>query len=260
MPKVFWKGIISFGMVSIPVSMSLATRSKTPSFHLLHKKCLTRPKQVLYCSEDDEYFSMKDTVRGYEYTKDQYVVLDDSDFQKVPVKTAHTIDILGFVDSREIDPIYYYDTHYLQPEELGVKPFILLKETLLKTNKVGIAKVAFQRREHLCSLRPLDDILVLHSMHYRSEILPAEKSSPAKSEVTEQEMQMATTLVESMTRPFKPEEYKDEYTQALQKMVEAKVQGQEIEVPEEPKVEIEDLMATLRASVEQAQKVSASRS
>jgi len=156
MPKAFWKGIISFSMVAIPVRMSVATVTKTPGFHYLHKKCLTRPRQVLYCAEDDEYFSTKDTVRGYEYSKDQYVVFEEEDFDKVPVRTTHSIDIIGFVDAKEIDIIYYSRAHYLEPEELGEKPFHLLKTVLAKTGLVGIAKVAFQRREHLCCLRPLD--------------------------------------------------------------------------------------------------------
>ena len=100
MPRAFWKGVISFGMVAIPVRMSVATENRTPSFHYLHKKCLTRPKQVLYCAEDDEYFSTKETVRGYEYSKEQYVVFEEDDFNKVPVRTTHSIDIIGFVNAK----------------------------------------------------------------------------------------------------------------------------------------------------------------
>src|SRR3972149_12106121 len=106
MPRAFWKGAISFGMVSIPVKMYIATTVRTPSFHLLHKKCLTRPRQALHCEKDNEYFSSKETVRGYEYAKEQYVVLKDSDFDKVPVRTTHAIDIVGFVRAEEIDPVY----------------------------------------------------------------------------------------------------------------------------------------------------------
>ena len=135
MPKAFWKGVISFGLVAIPVKMYVGTESKPLSFHLLHKKCLTRPKQVLHCETDNEYFSVKDTVRGYEVTKDQFVVLEDSDFEKVPIKTSHSIDIHGFIEAGEIDPIYYYGCHFIEPEELGAKPFQLLREALLKTGR-----------------------------------------------------------------------------------------------------------------------------
>ncbi len=259
MPRPFWKGVISFGLVAIPVKMSIGTESKTISFHLLHKKCLTRPKQVLYCETDDEQFSIKDTVRGYEVEKDQYAVLDESDFDKVPVKTTHAIDVLSFVDAKEIDPIYYYGRHYVEPEELGVKPFRLLKEAMEKTGRVGFAKVAFQRREHLGCLRPLDDILVLHTMHYHSEVLTRKELAPSKSVATKSELDMAISLVNAMTTKFAPEEYKDEYQEALKKLIEAKIKGEKIVVPAVPKVEMGDLMAALRASVEAAKKQPAMR-
>ena len=252
--RAFWKGVISFGMVAIPVKMSVSTESKTPSFHYLHKKCLTRPKQVLYCAEDDEYFSTKETVRGYEYDKDQYVIFDEADFDKVPVKTTHSIDITGFVNAGEIDTIYYSAGHYLEPEELGVKPFNLLKTVLEKSGLVGIAKVAFQRREHLCCLRPLDKILALHTLHYKYDILPTEGLAPPEPELAEAELEMAMKLVEAMTTTFKPEEYRDDYTLALQEMVEAKLKGVEIKAPEIPAAEIADLMAALKASVAAATK------
>ena len=259
MPRAFWKGTISFGLVAIPVRMSVAVRSKTPSFHLLHKKDLVRPQEVLYCPNDNEYFSRKDTVRGYEYAKGQYVPLTDADLNNVPVRTTHTIEITAFVEAGEIDPIYYNGSHYVEPEELGVKPFALLREALVRTGRVGIAKVAFQRREHLCSLRPLGHILLLQTMHYQNEILSPGELAPPKPEVNEKELEMAVTLIDAMTGSFKPEEYKDEYTLALQKVVQAKIQGEKVEVPVPAQVEIEDLMAALKASIEEAQKAGAAK-
>jgi DNA end-binding protein Ku len=146
MAKAFWKGAISFGLVAIPVKMYTATRSVTPAFHLLHKKCSTRLRQVLYCPLDEEYFGVKETVRGYEYARGQFVSLDEGDFRKVPLKTLHAIDIVRFFPAEEIDPIYYYGSHYLEPEELGARPFSLLRQALQKTGRVGVAKVTFQRR------------------------------------------------------------------------------------------------------------------
>lgn len=254
MARAFWKGAISFGLVVIPVKMYVATETSTLSFHLLHKKCLTRPKQVLFCETDNEYFTIKETVRGYEYTRGQYVILQESDFKKVPVKTTHTIDILGFVYSREIDQLYYRGSHYLEPEEVAVKPFSLLREALLKTERVGIAKVSFQRREHLCCLRPMDNILALHTLHYADEILPRSELSPPEQKLTKEEMEMATSLIASMAKSFQPEEYKDEYRLGLQKVIEAKIEGEEIKVPRAAKVEIPDLMSALRASIESARK------
>lgn len=260
MAKSFWKGAISFGMVAIPVKMYVATVSKTPSFHLLHNKCLTRPKQVLYCQEDDEYFSLKETVRGYEYTKGQYAVLDDSDFEKVPVKTAHTIDIAGFVKEDEIDPVYFYDTHYLEPEDISAKPFCLLREAMHQSGRVGIAKVAFQRREHLCCLRPLDSLLALHTMHFADEIVPTDEITVPEKEYTDDELKMASSLIEVMVKKFQPEEYHDDYQQALAEIVQARVAGRQVEVLEMPKYEeIPDLMSALKASIEAASKESATR-
>lgn len=254
MPRAFWEGVISFGLVAIPVKMSVATETKTISFHLLHKKCLTRPKQVLYCETDNQYFNIKDTVRGYEVAKDQYVVLDESDFNKVPIKTAHSIDILGFVEAKEIDPIYFQSSHYVEPEELGVKPFQLLLKALEKTGRIGVAKVAFQRREHLCSLRPFEDILLLQTMYFQDEMVKREEQALPRAKTTEAELDMAVSLVKTMARGFRAEDYRDDYERALKQIVEAKVKGLQIVVPEAPKVEIADLMAALRESIKVAKK------
>jgi DNA end-binding protein Ku len=254
MGKAFWKGVISFGMVVIPVKMYVATETKSISFHVLHKKCLTRPKQIWHCEKDNEYFSSKDTIRGYEYTKDQYIILNEEDFKKVPVKTAHSINIQGFAAAQEIDPIYYQNSHYLEPETLGVKPFSLLKLALIKTKKVGIAKVAFQRREHLCALRPLGNILALQTLYYPEEILNYSDLSQPDPANAPAELEMAVSLVNAMAVPFKPDEYKDEYVKGLKKMVEAKMKGIELKAPEEPKTEIPDLMAALKASLTAAKK------
>ncbi len=254
MPRAFWKGVISFGLVVIPVKMYVGTESQALSFHLLHKKCLTRPKQELHCEKDNEYFGIKDTVRGYEVSKDQYVVLTDADFENVPIKTSHTINILGFVEAKEVDPVYFAGVHYLEPEELGARPFQLLREALEKTGRLGIGKVTFQRREHLCCLRPLDDIIVLHSLRYQSEILTREEIAAPKSKLAAAELEMAVSLVKAMAKAFKPAEYKDDYRAALKKVVDAKMKGEKIAAPAPPKIEMGDLMESLRASIKAAKK------
>jgi DNA end-binding protein Ku len=254
MPRAFWKGVISFGLVAIPVKMYVGTESQALSFHLLHKKCLTRPKQVLHCETDNEYFGIKDTVRGYEVAKDQYVVLNEADFDNVPLKTSHAINILSFIEEKELDPIYYAGMHYLEPEKLGVKPFQLLREALIKTGRLGIGKITFQRREHLCCLRPSGDIIILHSLHYNSEVLSSKEFSLPKPKVAAAELEMAVSLIKTMAKPFRPEEYKDEYREALQKVVDAKIKGEKIIAPAAPRAEMGDLMASLRASIEAARK------
>lgn len=255
MAKAFWKGVISFGMVVIPVKMYVATETKSISFHVLHKKCLTRPKQVWRCEKDDEYFPSKDTVRGYEYAKEQYIVLDDEDFKKVTAKTAHSIGILGFVAAQEIDPLFYQNSHYLEPEAPGVKPFSLLNLALTQTKRAGIAKVTFQRKEHLCVLRPLGSILALHSLYYPDEILSYSDLVQPEQKHSAAELEMAASLVNAMAVPFKPADYKDEYARDLKKMVEAKLKGVTLKAPvEEPEREVPDLMAALKASLAEVKK------
>ena len=256
MAKPFWKGAISFGLVNIPVKMSVAAETTTsPGFHYLHNKCLTRPKQVLYCEKDDEYITTTDTELGYEYSKNQFVIFSDEDFEKVPVRTAHTIDIISFVKAGEIDPIFYYSSHYLEPDERGEKAFALLRQALIKTDLYGIAKVSFQRREHLVVLRPFEDILTLHSLHYQREIRPRGGVSIPEKQVVASELEMATSLISTMAQSFKPETYRDEYREALDTMIEAKIQGKEIKVVEAPaSAATSDLMSALKASIEAAKK------
>jgi DNA end-binding protein Ku len=254
MPRAFWKGVISFGMVAIPVKMYTATETKTIAFHILHKKCLSRTRQAIYCPTDNEYVERKETARGYEFAKGRFVVVTDDDLGKIPLKTAHAINIVRFVEEKEIDPTYYSGSHYLEPEELGAKPFRLLSESLRKTGLVGIAKVVLQRREHLCCVRPHGEIMALHTMHFEDEIVPADHLAPLKAEVTAEELEMAVSLIKVMVGRFEPEKYKDEYQVALKQVVEAKVKGEKMVAPAEAKVEIGDLMAALRASIEAARK------
>jgi DNA end-binding protein Ku len=256
MPKAFWKGVISFGMVVIPVKMYVATEAKTLSFHLLHKKCLTRPKQILHCEKDEEYFNLKDTVRGYEYAKDQYLVMDENDFQKIPLRTAHTIDIQGFVAAGSIDPLYYQNSHYVEPEELGFKPFALLNQVLSKSDRVGLAKVTFQKREHLCVLRPREDLMVLNTLYYQDEIISQPKSKRAKPVLNEAEQKIAASLVDAMTVPFDPAAYQDKYAVALKEAVESKLKGVAVPTQPEPEPEIADLMEALKASLAAARQKS----
>ena len=259
MARAIWKGAISFGMVAIPVKMYTAIQGKELSFSLLHKKCLRKGKQVRYCPTCEEYFSIGETVRGYEFAKGQYAVIEESDLQRVPVKSLHTIAISGFVDAQEIDPTYYRNSYYLEPEELGAKPFFLLKEALLQMHRIAIAKVTFQGREHLCCLRPFNETIILHTMYYHDEVrntkglvLPQEQAK-----LTPEELSMATTLIETMAKEFKPEEYKDEYRLALEEIIQAKIRGEEITAPVVSPSKVTDLMSALRASIEAAKKSAA---
>jgi DNA end-binding protein Ku len=257
-----WKGVISFGMVVIPVQMYTATAAKAINFHFLHKKCLTKPKQVRYCEQDNEYFGLEDTVKGYEFAKGQYIVLKDADFEKVPVKSLHNIEIAAFVKPESIDPLYYDASYYLAPEPIAAKPFALFREALAKTGRFGVAKIAFARREHLCFLRPLNSAIALHTLHHTHEIVPLaglELTAPELN-VKKEELDLALSLLNAMAKDFKPDEFPDEYHEALKKLVAAKLEGKELKAIKTPEAaKPADLMSALRASVETAMKDAESR-
>jgi len=256
MPRSIWNGVISFGMVSIPVKLYTATEDKDISFNLLHKECGTRLKQLRWCPEHDRQVEWSEIARGYEYSKDEYVTMTDEDFEKLPLPSKQTVELTAFVDAQEIDPIYYQKTYYLGPEQKGVKPYALLMKALKDKGLTGLAKIAIRNKEQLCALRPMDGTLVIETLYYPDEIreVPSEidlddvKVSPA-------EMKMAEALIELLADEFKPEEYTDEYREALQQVIDAKLDGVEIEAPEVARpAKVTDLMSALKASVAAAKK------
>ena len=254
MPRSIWNGVISFGMVSIPVKLFTATESKDVSFHLLHKKDNARLKQLRVCPVDEEEVEWGDIVRGYEYARDQHVVLDEGDFEKLPLPSKHTIELSAFVDAEEIDPIFYEKSYYLEPDETGVKPFALLMKALKEKKLTAVAKIAIRNKERLCALRAMDGALVLETLLYSDEIRAAGTEIP-EVEVSDRELEMANALIDLLTESFEPEKYHDEYRNALMQVIEAKLQGQEIvEAPAAAPAKIVDLMAALKQSVEAAKK------
>ncbi|MGH2684256.1 MAG: Ku protein [Actinomycetota bacterium] len=260
--RTLWRGAISFGLVSIPIRVYTATEEKTLRFNQLHEKDHGRIKYKRVCSTDGEEVPFDEIVKGYEYEKDRYVILTDEELDSVPVESTRTIDIAQFVDRSEIDPIYYKKTYYLGPEEAGVKAYQLLRDALRDGDRVGIAKVSFRDKEHLAAVRLMDDVLVLDTMFWPDEVREAEfPELEKKPKVSDKELQMATSLIENLTEPFKPEAYADEYREALLDIVEKKVEGEEIEVIEAPEpTKVVDLMEALKASVEQTKKPAAKSS
>ena len=256
MPRSMWKGAISFGLVTIPVSVYPATEEKTLRFNQLHQDDGGRIRMKRTCSVDGEEVTFDHIVKGYEYEKDKYVVLTDEDFDKVPVESSRAIDIVQFVDLSEIDPMMYKKSYYLIPEETGAKAYALLREALMQENKVGVAKVGFRDKEHLAALRFKDDAFVLETMYWPDEIRAAEFGDVnVDAKVRPQELEMAKTLIENLTSDWNPEEFTDEYREALLKIVEAKIAGEEIEIVEaEPTARVVDLMEALKASVAAAKK------
>jgi DNA end-binding protein Ku len=255
MPRTMWKGAISFGLVTIPVAVYPATEEKTLRFHQLHREDGGRIRMKRTCSIDGEEVSYEEIAKGYEYEKDKYVVLTDEDFDAVPVESSRAIDIQQFVDVDEIDPTLYKKSYYLVPDETGAKAYALLREAMSQDSRVGIAKVSFRDKEHLAALRFKDEAFVLETMYWPDEIRAFETDVNLDTKVREQELQMARQLIENLTSEWNPDEFTDEYREAMLQIVEAKITGQEIEtVAPEPTAKVVDLMEALKASVAAAKK------
>jgi DNA end-binding protein Ku len=253
-PRAMWKGAISFGLVTIPVSVYPATEEKSLRFNQLHDVDLGRIRYKRVCSIDGQEVEYDHIVKGYEVEKDRYVVLTDEDLEAVPVRSSRAIDIQQFVELSEIDPVLYKKSYYLVPDETGAKAYALLRRALTEENKVGIAKVSFRDKEHLAALRFKGDVFVLETMYWPDEIREASFDTLGRDEdIRPNEVRMAKQLIESLTEPWDPTRYRDEYREALLELVEKKLAGEPIEVPEEaPPARIVDLMAALKASVEAA--------
>ena len=256
MPRAMWKGAISFGLVTIPVSVYPATEEKTLRFNQLHDEDGGRIRMKRVCSIDGEEVGYEHIVKGYEYEKDRYVILTDDDFEAIPVESSRAIDIVQFVELEEIDPMLYKKSYYLVPEETGAKAYALLREALNKAGKVGVAKVSFRDKEHLAALRFRDEAFVLETMFWPDEIREADFGGvDVASKVRSNELEMAQTLIENLTADWDPTEFTDEYRESLLRVVEAKINGEEIEVVEaEPTAKVVDLMEALKASVAAAKK------
>jgi DNA end-binding protein Ku len=251
MASSVWKGHITFGLVSIPVRLVVAARGETISFNQLHKTDHSRVKQVLYCQAEDQPVSRSELVKGYEYEKDRYVVIDEEDIKKITPKTAKVMEILEFVKTEELDPVYLESSFYVQPEEAGEKPYTLLFEALKKTGYTAIAKVTMHNREHVVVLRPGRHGMILHTMYYNDEIRALDEFRTHRDMVKDKELLMAVQLVEALASSFEPEKYKDTYRETLRSMIEAKVQGQEVVAPP-PAQELApviDIMEALKSSL-----------
>ncbi|MCY4640711.1 MAG: Ku protein [Chloroflexi bacterium] len=254
MPRAIWRGAITFGMVHIPVRLYTATESKDVSFRQLHREDHSRVRYLRWCPVDERELAPEEIVRGYEYAKDSYVVLEEGEFEGLPVASKHTITLAAFVEAAEIDPIYYEKSYYLEPDETGEKPFALLLRALEERALTGIAKIAIRNREQLCALRASGGAIVLETLLHADEIRPV-VGEVGDVEVSDPELQMALALIEMMRQPFDPASYTDDYREALTALITAKLEGGEVvtgEVAAQPATQVVDLMAALRASVDAA--------
>jgi DNA end-binding protein Ku len=195
-----------------------------------------------------------EVVRGYEYAKDEHIVMTDEDFEKLPLASKQTVELSGFVKAEQIDPIYYQKTYYLEPDEKGMKPYALLMQALKDKELTGVAKIAIRNKEQLCAIRPLDGTLVIETLYYPDEIREVPSEIP-EQKFSKAEMDMAHALIDLLETEFDPAAYQDEYREALQKLIDAKLEGVEIEAEEVARpAKVTDLMSALKASVEAAKK------
>jgi len=264
MPRSMWKGVVSFGMVSIPIRLYNATESSAKvSFRQLCPDHRSPISYKRYCSEGDHEVSYGDIIKGYEVGKDRYVIIDDKDLDNLPLATAHSIEIEEFVPRDDVEPgLYFNSAYFMEPEELGKKPYQLLRKALEATGRMAIAKIALRDREHLAALHPNGSGILMNTLHWPDEIRSAEglKGLEGDVKINPKELEMAKALIESLADTFDPSRYKDEYREAVMKVVHAKIEGEEIEAPAAPQpAKVMDLMEALRASVEAAKKSRAAR-
>lgn len=246
-------GTISFGLVAIPIKMfSTSERSSSVSFNMLHEKCGGRVKMQYHCPTDDEVVSRKDLIKGYEFSKDQYVTFTAEELETIESKATQTIDIAEFVPGSEVDPIYYDKSYFLGPNKGGEKPYRLLVEAMKETGRVAVARYAARGKMYLVLLRPMDGGLVMQQLYYADEVRSLEEIDLPESEVKEQELALARQLIDQISSDtFDPGQYEDEAKKQLLEMIEQKVEGKEITAApaEEPKGQIIDLMSALKASL-----------
>jgi DNA end-binding protein Ku len=255
MPRAIWSGSISFGMVTIPVKLYGATESKDIAFHLLHAKDGTRLQQKRWCPTDDVEVPWSETVRGYEYAKGQYVILTEEDFERLPLPSKHVIDLSGFVEEREIDPVFYERSYYLEPEERAEKPYALLLKALAEKKLSAVATITIRKKEQLCVLRPNAGTIVLETLYYPDEVRMERGVNLDNVKVSDRELEMAFTLIDILRRPFDPSEYHDHYREALAELIEQKLEGKQVvKAPAARETRVFDLADALKRSVEAAKK------
>jgi DNA end-binding protein Ku len=250
-----WKGHLIFGMVSFPIRLFSAARSETISFNILHKDDHSRIKQMTYCQLEDKPIPRSETVKGYEYEKDHYVVIDDEDIKKVAPRTAKVMEILEFVKADQVDPIYLESSYYVAPDEGGEKAYALLFTALKDSGYYGVAKVAMHNREHIIVLRPGAKGILSHTMYFQDEIRQVEEFRTDTSLVKEKELAMAKMLISSLEENFEPQKYHDSYRENLKKMIEDKIEGRNVvETPSEHFAPVIDIMEALRKSLAEKRK------
>ena len=253
MAATVWKGYISFGLVSFPVRLYAAARPEPVHFHLLHKKDLSRVKEVMFCAKEDKPLERSEIVKGYEYEKNHYVVVEPEELEKMAPPTATVMEILQFVRGDEIDPIFFEKSYYVAPEETVSKPYSLLLAAMRETKYDAVAKVSMHGREHIVILRPGEHGIVLHTMYFVDELHKGnEVPVPSSAKFDKKEIELARKLIETLAGPFKPQQFQDEYKQNVEELIEKKRKGQRVTPIRQPKAApVIDLMQALQKSLAQ---------
>ena len=254
-----WKGSIQFGLVNIPIKMHAATEDKDVSFRSLHHKCYTPIKYEKVCPVCEEKVGKDDLVKGYETTNGDFIVLKEEELKELKREVEdRAVEIIDFIHIDEIDPIYFNRSYYLGPNEGGKKAYALLREALLETKKVGLAKIMIRSKEQLAVLRVYNNTLLMETLHYPDEIRNAKDvpNVPEKEKVVKKELDTAKLLIDQLTTPFEPEKYVDEYREKLLALIEAKKEGKEVVSAKKPakKDNVTDLMEALQASIDKNKK------
>jgi DNA end-binding protein Ku len=251
MAAVAWKGFISFGLVTFPVRLFVAARAEHVQFHMLHRKDLSRVKEVWYCADENKPIDRADIVKGCETSKGKYVVVDDQELKKIAPPTASTMDIVQFVHNDEVDPIYFESSYYVGPEENAAKPYQLFLQALALTKYHAIAKLAMHGREHIVLIRPAEGAMVLHTLFYPDELHSANRTAPKSvSKLPTKEVELAKSLVQHLAAPFKPSEFHDSYRENIERLIEQKRKGKPVSATSPPKrAPVIDLMEALKRSL-----------
>lgn len=250
-----WKGSISFGLVNIPVHMFSGSKERELKFVLLHKKDNSQIRYARICKLEDKEIPWNEIVKGYEYEKDKFVIMEDKDFEKANLKKTQTIEIVSFVDQDEINSVYYVKPYFLKPDKGATKAYEILLAALKKSKKVGIARYVIKNHEHLAVIKPFENGLVLNELRYSDELMKIkEMDLPSAAKIPAKETDMAVKLIDQLTTHFKPEKYEDLYTEEIKQIIKKKAKGRLVK-PKEVKSKakpskVHDIMELLQASLE----------
>ena len=256
MASSVWSGYLTFGLISMPVRLFSGARGNHISFNMLHRPDHVRVKQQLWCPHDERVVERNEIVKGYEYRKGEYVIIEPEEIRKIEPKTAKAMEILEFVKASDVDPIYFESSYFLVPEEAGRRPYALLCQALEETDYVAIAKLTMHNREYTVFLRPYNGGMMLHTMYYSDEVRQLEGFGRPDVELKEAEVKVAHQLIEALAGKFEPEKYHDTFEENLKSLIKARLEGKEVTEVEKPKklAPVIDLMAALKESLAQLPK------